>query len=266
MTDATMTSRRSGLAYFAPRLGLWLVVLALVLLAIAPIGYHAGLWHFRTAFFTWMQYSAYAAAAGAVISLLSLLLGWGRIGGGGRIRAVLGLVIGGFLIYWPIQFYAKLYPLPIIGNTPLPIIHDITTDMTDPPAFSASVVQEREGEQGNAVTYDPKVGEQQKAAYSDIGPVKTGLPPEEAFRRALATAQAMSGWVIDKSDPATGRIEGRQSSLFFRFTDDFVIRVMADGAGSRIDMRSESRQGRSDFGVNAARIRAYLSALQQHLG
>jgi uncharacterized protein (DUF1499 family) len=50
------------------------------------------------------------------------------------------------------------------------------------------------------------------------------------------------------------------------FTDDFVIRVTADGAGSRVDMRSESRQGVSDFGVNAKRIRAYLSALKQALG
>jgi uncharacterized protein (DUF1499 family) len=50
------------------------------------------------------------------------------------------------------------------------------------------------------------------------------------------------------------------------FTDDFVIRVSPDSTGSRIDMRSESRQGISDFGVNAKRIRAYMEALKPKLG
>jgi uncharacterized protein (DUF1499 family) len=51
-----------------------------------------------------------------------------------------------------------------------------------------------------------------------------------------------------------------------RFVDDIVIRVTADGSGSRVDMRSLSRQGRSDFGVNAARIRAYMGELKKRIG
>jgi len=66
--------------------------------------------------------------------------------------------------------------------------------------------------------------------------------------------------VVD-ADPAAGRIEANETSRWFRFTDDVVIRVAPDGAGSRIDVRSVSRVGRSDFGVNAARIRAYTAAL-----
>ena len=45
-----------------------------------------------------------------------------------------------------------------------------------------------------------------------------------------------------------------------------MIRVAAEAPGSRIDMRSESRQGRSDFGVNANRIRAYMATLRKQLG
>jgi uncharacterized protein (DUF1499 family) len=41
-----------------------------------------------------------------------------------------------------------------------------------------------------------------------------------------------------------------------------VIRVAAADAGSRVDVRSVSRFGRSDFGVNAARVRAYLAKLR----
>jgi uncharacterized protein (DUF1499 family) len=76
----------------------------------------------------------------------------------------------------------------------------------------------------------------------------------------------MSGWTIVGNDAAQGRIEAYQRTTFMGFTDDVVIRVAPDGAGSRIDVRSESRQGRSDFGVNAKRIRAYEAALKQKLG
>jgi uncharacterized protein (DUF1499 family) len=76
----------------------------------------------------------------------------------------------------------------------------------------------------------------------------------------------MRGWTVVAADPANGRIEARHTSLWFRFTDDIVIRVAAETEGSRIDMRSESRQGRSDFGVNANRIRAYMATLRQRLG
>jgi uncharacterized protein (DUF1499 family) len=63
-----------------------------------------------------------------------------------------------------------------------------------------------------------------------------------------------------------GRIETSQQSRWFRFTDDIAIRVVGDEAGSCIDMRSTSRQGRSDYGVNAARIRAYMDALRKRIG
>jgi uncharacterized protein (DUF1499 family) len=68
------------------------------------------------------------------------------------------------------------------------------------------------------------------------------------------------------SDPAAGRIEANETTRWFRFTDDVVIRVAPDGAGSRVDVRSVSRVGRSDFGVNAGRIRAYTAALKARAG
>src|SRR5258707_1365594 len=76
----------------------------------------------------------------------------------------------------------------------------------------------------------------------------------------------MPGWTIIASDADTGHIEASQQSRWFRFTDDIVIRVSGDVAGSRIDMRSTSRQGHSDYGVNAARIRVYLGALRKRIG
>ena len=87
------------------------------------------------------------------------------------------------------------------------------------------------------------------------------VPPATAFSRALDTAKRM-GWTIDRADNAEGRIEASDRSRWFGFTDDIVIRVTPSGSGSRIDVRSASRVGRSDFGVNAARVESYLSELR----
>lgn len=256
MADVTMGSGTSRLAFWAPRLGFWLAVLALVLLALGPIGWRTGMFHFRLAFFTLMPWSAYIGIAAGVVSLIALIW-FGRMSNGARLMVIVGLVVGGLMAYVPWYWNNVL-------NT-VPRIHDITTDMTNPPAFAATLAA-RKAEEGNSVDYDPKAGEQQKQAYSDLAPVKAAVPPAEVFKQALATAQGMSGWTIVANDAAAGTIEASQRTRFFGFTDDFVIRVSADGAGSRVDMRSESRQGRSDFGVNAARIRAYMAALKTKLG
>jgi uncharacterized protein (DUF1499 family) len=267
MTDATFGMKRgSGVVpVYGPRLSFLALIVSLVLLALVPIGYRAGWWTYSISFSVLLTYSAYAAIAAAVLAVVSGFW-WRGMTGGARLATVAGLIAGAFLIYWPLQFYARVFPLPIINNTPLPRIHDITTDTQDPPAFVATLAA-REAEKGGTAVYGgPELAKQQQAGYPDIVPLKTPLAPDEAFKRALATAQGMSGWIIVKSDPAARTIEGSQRSLFMGFTDDFVIRVGADGTGSRIDMRSESRQGRSDLGANAKRIRAYMGALKPTLG
>jgi uncharacterized protein (DUF1499 family) len=48
----------------------------------------------------------------------------------------------------------------------------------------------------------------------------------------------------------------------FGFKDNIVIRVTANGSGSRVDVRSLSRIGSSDVGTNAKRIRAFMRRLE----
>ena len=132
---------------------------------------------------------------------------------------------------------------------------------TNPPPFVA-VVPLRQGEGINSVAYEgARVAEQQRQAYPDVVPLTVGLAPDVAFARALDTAQRM-GWTVVASDKAAGRIEASQRSRWMGFTDDIIVRVTPASSGSRIDLRSSSRYGRSDFGVNAARIRDYLTALR----
>ncbi len=258
MTFIVAGSRRRSLTSRAAHLSGGLTVFALLLLAAGPVGWRVGWWHFRFAFFTLMPWSAYIAVAAAIVALATLLFLRRAVGRGGVVMALAALLVSGVLVYVPWRWDRI--------RTTVPPIHDITTDIANPPAFVA-VMPARQAEQGNTTVYNPEDGKKQAEGYPDIAPVVTKLPPQDAFARALETAKAMSGWVMVASSADAGRIEASQASRFFGFTDDVSIRVAAapDGAGSRIDMRSEARQGRSDFGVNAARIRKYMAALKDRL-
>ena len=85
--------------------------------------------------------------------------------------------------------------------------------------------------------------------------------PKEAFTRALAVAQDR-GWEIVSADESTGRIEATDTTQWFGFKDDVVVRLTAWGTGTRVDVRSVSRVGRGDVGTNARRIEEYLDSLQ----
>ena len=143
----------------------------------------------------------------------------------------------------------------------VPPIHDITTDPDNPPAFIAAVPVRNAAGDNSAAYAGAKIAEQQCQAYPDIVPLTLALQPGAVFSRALDTARQM-GWTIVAADNAAGRIEASDRSRWFGFTDDIVIRITPSGSGSRIDLRSSSRLGRSDFGVNAARIKTYLAALR----
>jgi uncharacterized protein (DUF1499 family) len=241
----------------APVVALALSGVALLLLGLAPFGWRLGWWHYGVSLYWMMPASGLIAAAAVVVSVLTLALGWSQL----RLRAVstlsVAFILGAILAYVPWQYQYT--------RSTLPRIHDITTDTDNPPTFRA-VLPAREAERANSTDKrDPQLAQLQKAAYPDLTPVITSLPPTSAFDEALLVARSMPGWTIVAVDVHAGRIEASQRSRWFGFTDDIVLRVVGDEPGSRIDMRSTSRQGRSDYGVNAARIRAYLDALRKRL-
>ena len=140
-----------------------------------------------------------------------------------------------------------------------PVLHDITTDTDSPPPFVALQPQRAASENGAAYG-GATVATQQKRGYPDLAPLVLALPPERAFARVDAAARAM-GWRVVAVAPAEGRLEASDTTRWFGFTDDIVVRVKAAPRGSIIDVRSASREGRSDLGVNARRIRAFLAAV-----
>jgi uncharacterized protein (DUF1499 family) len=258
MAIATTSSgaRRSVLRN-APLLALALAVIAVALLTVGPIGWRAGWWHFRFAFQTLMPWAAYFGIAALVVSVLTLLLGRSRIESRGIAIAVVAFAAGGLIAYVP-WHYDQI-------RQQVPPIHDITTDPDNPPAFVAAVPLRKEAGENPVVYEGARIAEQQRQAYPDVQPLTLAIAPAAAFNRALDAAQRM-GWTILAADDAAGRIEASDRSRWFGFTDDIVIRITASGSGSRIDLRSSSRVGRSDFGVNAARVESYLSALRATTG
>ena len=98
----------------------------------------------------------------------------------------------------------------------------------------------------------------QQQAYPDLVPYLSSLPPDTLLAQATMVARA-AGWEIVAVDPQQGRLEATDTSLLFGFTDDMVIRILPQERGSQLDIRSMSRVGRSDVGVNAHRIRRFLN-------
>lgn len=143
------------------------------------------------------------------------------------------------------------------GATP---IHDITTDMNDPPAF-VDVLPLRAGASNSGIYGGSAVAALQLAAYPDIVPADLAMTPAAAFAKSHTIASKM-GWALVSVDSSSGRIEATATTRWFRFKDDVVIRVRPREGGSRVDLRSVSRIGKSDWGKNAARIRDFIKRLR----
>jgi uncharacterized protein (DUF1499 family) len=220
-------------------------LLAAVLVLAAGPGTRFGLWDFRTGFSA-LRWGAYAGLAAVAVAVVLFLV---RPGSGGVVPLVLGLLLGLGAAFVPWRWMQQARRVPPI--------HDITTDLDRPPKFVA-VLPLRAGAPNPPTYGGPEVADAQRRSYPDIKPLLLGVPAGAAYSRALASARGM-GWELVATDSTTGRIEATATTPWFGFKDDVVVRVRPEGPGSRIDVRSVSRVGKSDVGANAQRIRTYLA-------
>jgi hypothetical protein len=141
-----------------------------------------------------------------------------------------------------------------------PGIHDISTDLADPPRFSA-VLPLRSGAPNKVSDrVDEATARAQRNAYPDLTTIDLPLAPDAAFTKAVEAAKKMD-WEIVSLRPADGIIEATATTAWFGFRDDVVVRLRSTGSHTRIDVRSVSRVGGGDAGKNADRIRHYLRLL-----
>ena len=223
---------------------------SLILLAASGSAYRIGVLSLQNAF-ELLRWGAYAGIAAMVAALLAGAWAYRR---GARARMLLagtafvaGLVAFGIPFQW--QRMASS----------LPPIHDVTTDLENPPVFDA-VVSLRANAQ-NTLDRPAELAQQQRQGYPDLAPITLPIPADQAFDRSLAAAQD-AGWRIVTADKGSGRIEATDTTRWCGFEDDVVVRLTPWGAGTRVDVRSVSRVGRGDAGTNARRIQQYLDALQ----
>ena len=229
---------------------------------IAAIGAGQGAWHFRPAF-TVLRYALFAGIAGMVLALPAMLLAR-------RAQPRLALVnLVGLLL--ALGFVLFLGNQVRIARS-VPGIHDITTNLNDPPQFQRLQVRSDNletvpsGDRPELEALNPE--ERWKAlhreAYRDIRPLRLNMSVADVIARAEQLALDR-GWEVVQADPRQGTLEATDTSLFFRFKDDVALRARPDpiNGGTIVDMRSVSRVGVSDVGVNARRIRSFLADLQR---
>jgi len=186
---------------------------------------------------------------GGLFGAVSLLRSRGTAGETPALLAWIALLLG---------IGAVMNAANMMGSGGAPI-HDISTDTADPPDFVA--VAKLRGPEDNPAEYaGPESASIQAEAYPDIETLEFLMPADEVFPVALAAAENM-GWEIVASEATQGRIEATATTPFVGFKDDVVIRLREVESGTLVDIRSKSRFGKGDMGVNAERVRRYREEL-----
>jgi uncharacterized protein (DUF1499 family) len=229
-------------------------ILAILAVVAGPAGVHLKLFSPLRGFVTFSMGLLPGSLLAFGFGIAGFLRTHPASGRAGRGRAWLGMTIGTALLI--------LAGFLVIRARKAPPIHDLTTDPANPPAFSDAVRAERKHQNGTDYPDGGRaVEEMQRQAYPDLAPIQLPVPPEVALDRARRVAEQL-GWKITRVDPTEGRVDAYSASRFFMFVDDIVIRVRAaGGSNSIVDVRSSSRIGVGDLGKNAARIRAFRTAI-----
>ncbi len=236
-----------------PLAGFIIAVLSGLAAVISGFGARWGWWHFMTGFKI-LKWAAIGGVAVTLATVLGALFFRSRVRGH-PVLAVAAVVVGLVVAGIPWGWYKIAQHLPVIN--------DITTDTENPPRF-VSIIPLRKDATSPVEYGGPAIAVQQIRAYPEVRPAVSSLPPDKAFALALAAAKRL-GWRIVDANPNEGRIEASDTTFWFGFTDDVVVRVRAEAGGSRVDVRSLSRVGRSDVGTNARRIERFMKALGKEL-
>lgn len=235
------------------RWGSRLAVVAFVVLAAAVVGLRYSLLEFKLPLL-----GILVAGLLGIVALILSLIGLVAVLRGkkaGLASALVGIVLA--------VVAATPFTTGFVKGRSVPQIHDISTDLVNPPQFDA-IVALRVGVNPLDRKEPANLAELQAKAYPTIVTQELNVPAGVAFEAARGVAHDM-GWEIVSAKPETGLIEATATTGLLRFKDDVAIRIVENGTGAKVDVRSVSRVGMSDLGTNAARIEAFLAALKAKL-
>lgn len=226
----------------------WIAVFSLAVAALAIIIERADLLEIIPVLVTF--------GAALVLAMLAILLAFASFvalwinGGPGFAQAIMAVLIGAGLLGYPGYLAYKGYRLPAIK--------DVTTDPIDPPRFE---VVARLRPPNSSLYPGLATAELQKEAWPDIEPLLVNVTPKAAFDGAVAVITKRKWRIVDSRPPLPnreGHIEAIARTPIMGFRDDVVVRVRPAREGAKIDIRSASRYGTTDFGANATRVLALL--------
>jgi uncharacterized protein (DUF1499 family) len=235
--------------------GLVLVAGGALTAALAGFGHRWDWWHF-SAGFSILRWGLFASFAGVAVSVVALVAAAVLKQPWLMLATLPAIALGAVAIWVPLDHRQRA-----VG---VPPIHDISTDLDDPPAFVA-LRPAREAAPNRVEHPGEATARLQRDAYPAVVPMRLAAERETVFRAAEALAQEL-GWQIIEADAGEGRIEAVDRTFWFGFRDDVVIRISeAEDGGTQVDMRSASRVGRGDLGANARRILDFLVRLQDRV-
>lgn len=226
--------------------------LALALLALAGPSYRLALLDLGLAF-SLMRWAVYLG-----IASIPIIIGysvWCRPGRRQGVALACSAFAGLFAITIPLS--------QMQAARSVPAIHDISTDLENPPNFVDAVAL-REDAPNPPEYAGPNTARQQREAYPNIQPLILDAPINEVFQSAQGVAKDL-GWqlVSATKKQEQARIEATDTTFWFGFKDDVVVRLQSVKEGTLVDLRSKSRVGKSDLGKNAERIRQFSNRLER---
>ena len=228
-------------------------LIAFLLVALPGPLYKYGIVDLGTAF-TGFKFGVFAGIAALILLVLQMIFKRKTVTLG---STVIALLLSAIAIAMPLSMMNK-------GKS-VPPIHDISTDLINPPKFEA--IAPLRADAPNPVEYaGAEAAKQQRDAYPDL---KTLSYTQSQSELVKATEQAVNnlgwdlviGWDLVNSDVDKGIVEATDSTMWFGFKDDVVVRVTDNGNERLLDIRSKSRVGGSDLGKNSERIHDFINEL-----
>ena len=224
---------------------------AFLLVALPGPLYKYGVVDLGTAF-TGFKFGVFAGIAALILLVLQIIFKRKTVTLGSTIMALL------------LSTIAIAIPLSMLNKgKSVPPIHDISTDLVNPPEFVA--IAPLRADAPNPVEYaGVEVATQQRAAYPELQTLNYTQSKSELVE---ATKQAIDhlGWQLVNIDADQGIVEATDRTMWFGFKDDVIVRITDNGSKRLVDIRSKSRVGGSDLGKNAERIHGFIEELDSIL-
>ncbi|SBW13388.1 hypothetical protein BR10RB9215_C10192 [Brucella sp. 10RB9215] len=175
---------------------------------------------------------------------------------------------GGARSFWGSVFaLVVMVPLALVGALwyGSPPFYDVSTDFETPPQFTDNMPARLQwmNPLTERVNGDPLA---QLSAYPDVVGRRYEAAPDRVMQGVDTTLKAF-GWTVIARDVATPeqnaiRFAATAHSFILGLKSDIVIRLLDEGETTYVDMRSLSRYGKRDMGLNAGFITEFLGALE----